>query len=220
MFNILYKLTATGAIQQWQIFTNENSYWTEHGQVGGVITKTLPTKCKRKNVGKINETTEEQQAVVEACSKYEKKIKEGYKENINDIYDYTFYEPMLAHKWEKYKDKIKFPLYSQPKFDGCVDGNTELDTKEFGKLKISDIVNNNIKCSVKSFNTDTGKFEYKEVVHKFLNKKVSENIQWYKITTESGENITLTGNHLVYLPDLLCWRRVDQLIGDENLMVY
>lgn len=127
---------------------------------------------------------------------------------------------MLAHKYEDYESKIVFPLLVSPKLDGCVDGNTELDTEEFGKLKISDVVEKNIRCSVKSFNVDTGKFEYKEVLHRFLNKELSEDCQWYKITTESGETLILTGNHLVYLPELSCWRRVDELDGKESLMIY
>jgi hypothetical protein len=77
MFKTLYKLTSTGAIQQWQIFVSVNGhYWTRYGQVDGAIVETNPTKCKRKNVGKINETTEEEQAILEATSKYEKKLKE------------------------------------------------------------------------------------------------------------------------------------------------
>lgn len=137
MFKPLYKLTSTGAIQQWQIFVSVDGYfWTRYGQVDGAIVETNPTKCKRKNVGKINETTEEEQAILEAQSKYEKKLKEGYKEDINNVAEFTYYKPMLAKKWEDYEDKISFPVYSNPKYDGkrCIANKDGLFTRAGNRI--------------------------------------------------------------------------------------
>lgn len=122
MFKPLYKLTSTGATEQWQIFVHDNEFWTSHGQLNGAITETKPTKCKKKNVGKSNETSEGEQAILEAQAKYDKKLKSGYKEDIKDIAEFTFYKPMLAHKYKDYEDKIAFPVLSQPKLEGmrCV----------------------------------------------------------------------------------------------------
>ena len=42
----------------------------------------------------------------------------GSFENILDIDNQTYFEPMLAKDWYKEKNKVKFPIYSQPKLDG------------------------------------------------------------------------------------------------------
>ena len=41
---------------------------------------------------------------------------------------------------------------------------------------------------------------------------------WFEIELENGTKIKLTGNHKVYLPELKCYRRVDELKGDENIL--
>jgi hypothetical protein len=40
-FPILYSRTSTGAVQRWQIKVYCNCYWTESGQIDGVITKSM-----------------------------------------------------------------------------------------------------------------------------------------------------------------------------------
>ncbi len=47
-----------------------------------------------------------------------KKLELGSYESIDDIDTPKFFNPMLAHKFEDYKDKITYPVYSQPKLDG------------------------------------------------------------------------------------------------------
>jgi DNA ligase-1 len=37
---------------------------------------------------------------------------------VNNINEQQYFEPMLAAKWEDYKDKIQYPIYSQAKLDG------------------------------------------------------------------------------------------------------
>ena len=96
IFPILYKKSVKGAIQQWQIFVNGNSFYTEAGQKDGQITQSLPTFTEGKNIGKANETTPEQQAILDAQAKYDKKIKEGYCLNIEDVDVVKFIKPMLA----------------------------------------------------------------------------------------------------------------------------
>jgi DNA ligase-1 len=136
MFRPLYKLTSTGATEQWQIFVRGDEFWTKHGQLNGAVTETKPTKCKKKNVGKINETTENEQAILEAQAKYDKKLKSGYKENIKDIAEFTFYKPMLAHKYEDYESKIGFPVYSNEKLDGqrCITSSNGMFSRSGEKI--------------------------------------------------------------------------------------
>ena len=119
----LYKRTSTGKIQQWTIIVDGSSYYTESGQTTGKITKSKPTLCSGKNIGKSNQTTSQQQAEAEAEAKWNKKCNEGYAETIeesNDKRDERI-EPMLAQKWDDVlgtKNDVVYPCISQPKLDG------------------------------------------------------------------------------------------------------
>ena len=114
----IYKKTKTGATQEWTIEIVGNKYRTHSGQVGGVITTNEWTICYGKNVGRANETTDKEQTMAEAVAKRTKKLESGYFENIKHINKTQYFEPMLASKWEDSKDKITYPIFSQPKLDG------------------------------------------------------------------------------------------------------
>ncbi len=114
----IYKKTKTGATQEWTIEVVDNKYRTHSGQVGGAITTNEWTVVYGKNVGKANGTTDAEQALKEAEAKRTKKLESGYFEDVNNINEQQYFEPMLAAKWEDYKDKIQYPIYSQPKLDG------------------------------------------------------------------------------------------------------
>jgi DNA ligase-1 len=122
LLNKLYSRTSIGQVAEWQIEVNGDSYRTHEGIVGGKITTSNYTKCEPKNIGKKNETSAEEQALKEAQAKHKKKIESGYFENINEIDNQIYFEPMLAHKWSDLKDSFSFPVYTQPKLDGmrCV----------------------------------------------------------------------------------------------------
>jgi DNA ligase-1 len=114
----IYKKTKTGATQEWSIEVEGNKYRTHSGQVGGVISTNEWTVCFGKNVGRANATTDDEQALAEAVAKRTKKLESGYFEDINNINEQQYFEPMLASKWEDSKDKITYPIFSQPKLDG------------------------------------------------------------------------------------------------------
>jgi DNA ligase-1 len=114
----IYKKTKTGATQEWSIEVEGNKYRTQSGQVGGVISTNEWTVCFGKNVGRANSTTDDEQALAEAVAKRTKKLESGYFEDINNINEQQYFEPMLASKWEDSKDKITYPIFSQPKLDG------------------------------------------------------------------------------------------------------
>ena len=120
----LFKKTATGATQEWQIFYDNGEYYTVSGQTDGKKITNTPTRCKGKNVGKKNETTADAQAELEARAKWQKKRDEGYIDDV-DALDGAMplrYDPMLAKDYSDYADKLEFPVYNQPKLDGlrCV----------------------------------------------------------------------------------------------------
>lgn len=96
--------------------------------------------------------------------------------------------------------------------DGCLDYDTILQTDK-GPLKIGDIVEHKIKCSVLAKNLETDKIIYTPITNWFINKNDSE---WYELKTESGKTIKVTGNHLVWLPKKGVFRQVQDLVeGDE-----
>ena len=116
--NTLYKRAVNGKINEHTIEVENNCFRTISGYNDGVKTTSEWTCCAGKNIGKKNETTPEQQALAEAQAMWTKKLELGSYESIDDIDTPKFFNPMLAHKFEDYKDKITYPVYSQPKLDG------------------------------------------------------------------------------------------------------
>ncbi len=119
-FKTIYKRNTNGSINQWKITVNNDSYYTNEGILNGKITQSKNTMVKGKNIGRSNETSDNEQAIKEAESKYKKKIEKGYSEDINKIDTAKkFFSPMLAHKYLNYKDKIEFPVLGSSKIDGA-----------------------------------------------------------------------------------------------------
>lgn len=114
----IYKKTKSGKTQQWEIEVVGNKYRTISGQTDGKSVVSEWTVVKGKNIGKSNETTDEEQALKEAEAKRTLKLERGYFEDIRSINERQYFEPMLATKWEDRRDKVQYPLYSQPKLDG------------------------------------------------------------------------------------------------------
>lgn len=121
----LYKKTSTGATQMWSIGVDANTIIVTFGQVDGKIQRTEEVIKTGKNIGRANETTPEEQALAEATSKWEGKIKKGYVEDVSraqagekDIVG--GYDCMLAHKFSDHGHKIKYTPYAyvQPKLNG------------------------------------------------------------------------------------------------------
>lgn len=120
-------------------FTTE--YYTVSGYQGMKMTTSSPTVVHvGKNLGKSNETNVLVQAYKECQSRYTKKIKSGYSEKISHqtkvrtTGDVPY--PMNLKLWSDFKDKLKYPLYVQPKLDGLrmialldADGNVQLKTR-------------------------------------------------------------------------------------------
>ncbi len=116
-FATLYKSTATGKVQEWNIESAATGYYVTWGQQGGKQQKSY-VKVEQKNLGKTNETTLEQQAQLEAHSLWEKKRDSGYRENVGDIELAKTFLPMLAKSYKDHAKKIVWPCFVQPKLDG------------------------------------------------------------------------------------------------------
>ena len=81
----LFSRTSTGAVQQWTVQIDGNKFRVESGQTDGKKVLSEWTVCEPKNVGRANATTAEEQAVCEAQSKWDKKVKLGYTTDVSKI---------------------------------------------------------------------------------------------------------------------------------------
>lgn len=115
---------------------------------------------------------------------------------------------LKAVSWSQLKGKF---LVVEEKVDGCVSGDTTIDTLEHGKIQISHIVNDKLKVHVLSRDIEHNEDVYSKVTHHHIKQGVDE---WFLIDT-GIKKIKVTGNHLFYLPELKCWRRADELTTDD-----
>ena len=106
----LYTTDKKGSQRQWTVEVHDlgqGSYGVRRifGQVGGKLQTSEKVVKEGKNVGKANETTSREQAILEARALYKKQRP-----------DDTIL-PMLANTWTK-KTKLSSKVYIQPKLDG------------------------------------------------------------------------------------------------------
>lgn len=119
-FPTLYTKDRENRLREWiqQVVDMGNGTFeiqTKHGLQNGKQQVEKVTINLGKNVGRANETTPEQQAILEAQSKWNGMKDKGYSENPKDIEQVL---PMLAKKFQEYKHKIVYPCFVQPKLDG------------------------------------------------------------------------------------------------------
>ena len=107
-YKTLYSKDTSGNIRVWLMEKNTNYYRTVSGVLNGNLVTSEWTETLGKNIGKTNETSDEEQTIKDIESQYKKKLKTGYFENINDIDKIQFIEPMLAKNYKDYKGKIDF----------------------------------------------------------------------------------------------------------------
>lgn len=96
-------------------------------------------------------------------------------------------KPMLATRY--YPSQTKFPCFVQPKYDGCVRGDTRIYT-DAGILYIKDIVENQMK--VKALSEKDGSLVYRDIVAWANNG--SEKSVWYEVSVD-GHLLRCTDNH-------------------------
>lgn len=101
------------------------------------------------------------------------------------------------------------------KVDGCCDANTIITTED-GEKTIKEIVDSSYKGKILSFNIESQQPEMKKVIsHSVMNN----NNDWYDIELDNGSIIKLTGNHKVWIPKIHAYRKVENLIGNEEFLL-
>jgi len=101
------------------------------------------------------------------------------------------------------------------KADGCCHQDTILLTED-GEMTIKEICDKKYKGKILSYDIYSDKCEFKEIEGYFVSTKKN---QWYELELEDGTKVKLTGNHKVYLPELNCYRRVDELKETEKFLL-
>lgn len=126
-------------------------------------------------------------------------------------------EHIDSENWWKNEHKIPddADIVVTQKLHGCVSYDTLIDT-DHGQKTIKDIVENRLLVKVKSMDVKSNEILYSEIGEYFYKKDDGD---WYEIELENGQTIKITGNNPVWLPDLGCYRKVEELTGEENLLV-
>lgn len=101
------------------------------------------------------------------------------------------------------------------KVDGCLHADTLLNT-DSGTKTIKEICESKFSGKVLVFCHKTKKQKYSKIISHSVK---SNNGDWYELELENGNTIKLTGNHKVWLPDLECYRRVDELEVGVNFLL-
>lgn len=112
----LYSRTGTGATNVWKCWVEGCYVHVEWGQLDGAMQQGS-FACSPKNTGRSNATTAEEQARLEAISKWKKMLKKKYSMTVEATKALNF-APMLAKGFEDRKTKLTYPADVQPKFDG------------------------------------------------------------------------------------------------------
>lgn len=115
----LFKKDSKGKLRILNIYTDGEDLVQDSGLSDGKLVTARKT-CKGKNIGKSNETTGEQQAILEMDSKIAEKLKTDYFITIDEAMNSQVVLPMLAKDYKEHSGKIDWTknVFVQPKFDG------------------------------------------------------------------------------------------------------
>lgn len=116
---ILYKTDTKNKVRYLKITTKKDKLIQESGLLDTDSPVIHEKVCTPKNVGKSNETSGEDQAILEMESKIAEKLDEGYFKTKKEAETEEVILPMLAKNFEDEKHKIDWNnCYVQPKLDG------------------------------------------------------------------------------------------------------
>lgn len=102
----LYTKTSKGGVQQWSIWAEGADIVTEYGLMEGKL-QTARKTATGKNIGRSNETTPDEQALLEITSQVAKKRDKDYHDSPEEALTSRAILPMLAKDWFKFGDNKK-----------------------------------------------------------------------------------------------------------------
>lgn len=118
--------------------------------------------------------------------------------NINDRSAYIGKDEDGNPMFDYLRPKPTVTFTASEKIHGCLKFDTLITTQEYGDIPIKEIVDNKLKCNVLTKNLKTDELQWNLVLN-FWNTS-DDTKDWYKVTSEDGSEIIMTGNHKVYTP--------------------
>ena len=139
----IFKTDSKGKIRVWSMERDENRYRTISGIKDGACVATGWTVCAGKNIGRVNETTPDSQAIAEVEASYKKKLEGEYVVSLDTLGDVDLFKPMLAQDFAKLKTEIwggDGMIFTQPKLDGirCIARASGLWSRKGKKITACD----------------------------------------------------------------------------------
>lgn len=161
-FPILYNISKNDKTHFWKIYVKENKIYRESWYEEGKIVNYPVIECTGKNKTKSNETSDIEQALLEAKSKWTKQFDKGYK-----IYDNNSVEnketkifPMLAQKFIEKKQHLSLPCAVSRKLDGVrmlsrlVDNKIVFTSRTFKEFKWLNKIREHVSLILNKFGVD------------------------------------------------------------------
>lgn len=155
------------------------------------------------------------------CGVSDKTINKVISKNTLGIKPINSFEVQLAQDSSKHEGKLVGEKLVDVKLDGCLSSDWEVEFEDGSKVKIKEVVDKRMKGKIKCYDTINGVIDYKEVVGWACDgySEKEPDYSWYELELGNGKLLPpLTGNHLVYLPKLKCYRRVDLLKEGDVLL--
>jgi len=117
---MIYKKDSKGKIRTWDAEIKGDHYRILTGIMGGKVVASTWKTAKAKNVGRTNETSATQQAIIEVEATRRKKLSVDYHESLDDVDTQKVFLPMLATKFVERRGKLDWnqTYIAQPKLDG------------------------------------------------------------------------------------------------------
>lgn len=113
----LYGADKNKGYKSWKVVAEGGAVTVTFGKLNGKQ-QSKTTVCKGKNIGRTNETTDEQQAVSEAQSKWNKQKDKYYRETLEEVDALSTEGVMLAQDYSKKPHLLEDTFYASRKYDG------------------------------------------------------------------------------------------------------
>lgn len=139
--------------------------------------------------------------------KYESKLVEN---------QFAFHQDTLNLRKEIAKINPDDYIAINNKIHGCIKWDTILNVRDRGKMTIKQILEEGVKVSVRAYDLLKERDVWAEISDFHFKPNDGE---WYEIELDNGKKITITGNNPVFLPELYCYRRVDELSAGDILQI-
>lgn len=113
----LYGKDKNGCFKVWSVSSEDGKVYVTHGKLDGKQ-QVKVTQCTGKSIGRSNETSPEEQAVLEAQSKWRKQLDKYYRETEEEVLALETEGVMLAQDYTKKPHFLEEEFYISPKLDG------------------------------------------------------------------------------------------------------